>query len=288
MSVEKLQQKIRKLKTPIVIDFTVPVKKIPSFIVQGEETLAAAYGRFCKEVLNALTGVVPAVRFSYGYFSLFGPDGIQLFYQILSEAAKLGFYVFVDCFEFFTKDVSEFAGEIYNELPIDAVILSEYSGSDALEPYLHLLNDGGKSLFVNVRSANKSAAQLQDLMTGSRLVHMAAADIVKRTGERYIGRSGYAQVAGVAAANAPDSLRMLREKYPKMFLFVDGYDYSNANAKYCSYAFDQLGHGAIVCTSRSALCAWEDMGSDEHDFVVCAVSAAERMKKNIAKYVTVL
>ena len=288
MSVEKLQQKIRKLKNPTVIDFTVPVKKLPTFLIEEEGTVAAAYGRFCREILNVLKGVVPAVRFSYGYFSLFGIEGIQLFYQILSEATALGFYVFVDCFEFYTRAISEFAGEVYGNLPVDAFILSEYSGADALEPYLQLVNDCEKSLFVHIRSANKSAAQIQDLMTGSRLVHMAAADIVKRTGERYIGKFGYAQIAGVAAANAPDSLRALREKYPKMFLLIDGYDYSNANAKYCSYAFDQLGHGAIVCASSSVLNAWEDVRFDERSFAVSAVSAAERMKKNITKYITVL
>ena len=65
MSVEKLQQKIRKLKNPTVIDFTVPLKRIPEFLMGEEGTLVAAYGRFCHETLNALTGLVPAVRFSY-------------------------------------------------------------------------------------------------------------------------------------------------------------------------------------------------------------------------------
>ena len=288
MSVEKLQQKIRKLKNPTVIDFTVPLKRIPEFLMGEEGTLVAAYGRFCHEALNALTGLVPAVRFSYGYFSLLGPEGIELFHHILSKASSLGFFVMVDSYEFYTREVSEIASARYDQLPLNALILSEYSGADALTPYLDLVKNREKSLFVHIRSGNKSAAQLQDLMTGSRLVHMAAADIVKRTGEGFVGKSGYAQIAGVAAANAPDSIRMLREKYPKMFLLVDGYDYANANAKYCSYAFDRLGHGAAVCASSSVLCAWENAQSDGRDFATHIVNAAERMRKNITKYVTVL
>ena len=102
------------------------------------------------------------------------------------------------------------------------------------------------------------------------------------------GRSGYSQIAAIGPASVADVLKKLRDRYKNLFLLVDGYDYSNANAKNCSYAFDKLGHGAIVCAGSSITCAWDSEKANGAEFVACAVEAAERMKKNLNRYVTIL
>ena len=92
----------------------------------------------------------------------------------------------------------------------------------------------------------------------------------------------------LSAANAPDSLRALREKYPRLFLLVDGYGAVGANAKNCAWAFDKLGHGAIVCGGGSILRAWQQAESDGSDYVSQAETAVERMKRNLSRYITIL
>ena len=78
-----------------------------------------------------------------------------------------------------------------------------------------------------------------------------------------------------------------REKYKDAFILVDGCDYSNANAKNCAAAFDQLGHGAAVCAGLSVVAAWKEEGS-EADEQVAAAEAVKRLKKNLQRYITVL
>ena len=73
-----------------------------------------------------------------------------------------------------------------------------------------------------------------------------------------------------------------------MFLLVDGLDYPSGNAKNCSFAFDKFGHGAIVCAGPSVTAAWKDAETDGRDYLEQAKLAAERMKKNITRYITVL
>ena len=68
----------------------------------------------------------------------------------------------------------------------------------------------------------------------------------------------------------------------------DGYDYPNANAKNCSFGFDKFGHGAAACGGNAIACAWKEGESDGSDFLEKAKAAAERMKKNLTRYVTVL
>ena len=103
-----------------------------------------------------------------------------------------------------------------------------------------------------------------------------------------MGKLGYSRIGALTAASSAESLRSLRGKYPRVFFLVDGYDSPSANAKNCSYAFDRLGHGAVVCAGETITCAWKQAQSDGGDFLEQAVGAAERMKKNLTRYVTIL
>jgi hypothetical protein len=109
-----------------------------------------------------------------------------------------------------------------------------------------------------------------------------------RFGADFVGKFGYSRISAVAGANSAESLRTLRMKYPKLFLLVDDMDYSGCNAKICSSAFDKFGHGAVICAGPTVTAAWQQAESDGRDFVGQAEVAAERMKKNLTRYVTVL
>ena len=139
-----------------------------------------------------------------------------------------------------------------------------------------------------VRTGNKSAPELQDLLTGSRLVHMAAADHVNRYGADTVGKFGYTQVGVMAGAASAQSLQTLRQKYPNLFILVDGLDYPNANAKNCSNAFDRFGHGAAICVGSSVTCAWKAEEGQKEDFLLHAIASLERQKKNFGRYITIL
>lgn len=292
MSIDKLQEKIRKLKNPSVVDFGMLPEHIPPHIQERDSDFLNAYTYVCTELLRGLKTVVPAVRFSIGAMALYSADGMVVLYNLLREARESGYYVFLDCPDAFSAQNAKRAAELLmgdnSQLPFDGLIINAYIGSDSLKPYCAGLKETGKDLFVTVRTSNKSAPEIQDLLTGSRLVHMAMADVVNRYAEPLVGRSGYSQVAAVAAASSAGSLKTLREKYKQLFLFLDGYDYPNANAKNCSNAFDRLGHGAIACAGTSITAAWQESVGDEQDFVQLAIESAERMRKNLTRYVTIL
>ena len=292
MAIDRLQEKIRKTKNPAVLDFSVELDKLPTYLIEKESSEILAYDRFCRELLDALVGIVPAVRFNMGRFSLLGPDGLYLMARIAEYAKAKDYYIFLDVPECLSQQAVQISMKSLfcpsSLWRFDGIVVSAYAGSDVLKPYLDALKSSGKDMFVVLRTANKSAAELQDLLTGSRLVHMAAADIAYRFCDSLIGRSGYSQVAGVAPASVADVLKNLRSRYKNLFLLVDGYDLTNANAKNCSYAFDALGHGAIVCSGTGITCAWIGNSPNGADYVKLSREAAERMRKNLTRYVTIL
>ena len=288
MSIDVLQERIRKLKNPSILELAIPLEDLPPQFARD----AAGYGTFCRELLAGLKDTIPAVRVSFAAFALLGAAGMTELGQILAAAGELGYYVLLDAPELASPMMAKVTAEVLlgqdSVCPCDGLVISGYAGSDHIKPFLPYCKKEKKSLFVVTRTANKSAPELQDLLAGTRLVHAAAADHVNRYGGDTAGKSGYTNVGILAAASSAESLRNLRSKYPKLFLLVDGYDYPNANAKNCANAFDKFGHGAAVCGGMGITCAWKEAESGEEAYLDHAKAAADRMKKNLTRYVTVL
>ena len=286
MSLDLLQEKVRKMKTPIVVDLSVLDGAIPDAVMQ--EDVLAAKVTYIRQLLAALKGIVPAVRFDLSAFVLHGPQGLLALSELLAEAKREEFYVILNGPQIDSPAAAQmaaqtiFADEIY---ACDGLVISPYIGSDGIKPFVSATKEN-KALFVTVRSANRSAVELQDLLTGSRHVWGAAAETVARLGEQSIGKCGYSGVCAVASATASDSLQMLRLKHNRLFLLVDGLDLPGGNAKSASFAFDRFGHGAVVCVGSSVTAAWRDC--EDGDYIAAALQAVERVKKNILRYVTIL
>ena len=286
MSVDILQEKIRKCKNPAVLCLEPEISLIPPALLADEENLAAAYGSYCTQLLTALQGVFPAVRIGYHAFAVLGAEGLTALDQVRHCARELGYYLIADLDAGFTGTLAKLWGEkILEQDGYDAMTVTPYPGSDVAKQYLDHCK-AGKMILAQIKTPNKTGPELQDLLSGGRLVYIAAADLVYRWGQNLYGRCGYRQVGAMMAANSADSLRSVRTKYKELFILVSGLDVSGGNAKNASFAFDRLGHGAAVCVGTSILGAWQEV-EDCEDYIACAKEAAERVKKNIGRYVTV-
>lgn len=285
MSVDRLQNKIRKLKNPSMVLFSLDSSAIPS-VYQTTDNQIGNYRQYVNALLAAFKDVVPAVRFDFGTFAAAGAEGLTALAELLNTASLMEYYVLLDAPVSYTPVGAALTAEQFaKNWNFDGLLLNAYIGSDEVKPFVEQLSDNEKDLFLAMRTANKSASEIQDLLTGTRLVYTVVADMAKRMGEDIVARCGYSRIAGVGPATSADTLRQLRSKYPAMFLLIDGYDYSGANAKNCSVAFDKFGHGAVACAGDSILKAWQD---DSGDPVELAIGAAERMKKNLTRYVDIL
>ncbi len=290
MAIDILQERIRKLKNPSMVDFRIQKEHLPNRLLNANDGFLQAYGQFCSELMEALCSVVPAVRFSFDCFALHGSDGFTLLSQLLHNAKQLGFYVLLDGPHILSPWAADQAAELIlggDAMPCDGLLISPYIGSDSIKPFIPFCKNTQKDLFVVVRSPNKSAVDVQDLLTGTRHVYGAVAEMVSRFGEGMTGKCGYSSIAAAVSAGSPQSIQTLRPKHNRMFMLVDGLDYPSGNAKNCSYAFDRFGHGAVVCAGPSVTAAWKESG-EEDSYIEKAVQAAERMKKNITRYISIL
>lgn len=307
MSIDVLQEQIRKLKNPVMVGLDPYLPILPQHILRDAfeehgQTLrgaAEAYYRFCTELLDRLCGIVPAVKIQSACFEALGADGIIQMQRISRYAKEKGFYVLIDSMRgdvgsvaeiyaqamFGTISVGETAHKLYD---CDALTVNGYLGSDGIKPFLPYCKHEGKNVFVLLKTSNKSSREVQDLLSGDRVIYTAMADLAMRWSTDLFGRNGYSEIGAVVGATYPQTLRLLREKYDRLFFLVPGYGAQGGTAKNVQFAFDRFGHGAIIAASRSIICAWQKTDSDGTDYLDHAEAAALKMKSDIGKNVVIL
>ena len=291
MAIDFLHDKIRKLKSPFIMDFSIKPDLLPAHLLEQEGDSSKAYFRFCRELLEAFSDIVPGVRFSFDQFALLGAEGLLNLKKLLNQAGELGYYRLLDGPQILSPWGADRGVDLLtgSEYQCDGLLISPYIGSDSIKPFLSACTDKEKELFVVVRSANKSASELQDLLTGKRLVQGAAAELVNRFGEPIFTKCNYSRICAVGSAGAADSLRTLRGQYKHMFLLVDGLDYPSGNMKNCSAAFDRYGYGAAISVGPTLTCAWTEIkDSNGENYIEYALEAASRLKKNLLRYISIL
>ena len=305
MSIDVLQSKIRKLKCPIVLGLDPTRELIPPELLSecearlgpGPEALAESFGLFCRGLLDALKKTVPAVKLQTACFEALGWQGVKVMQELLARAKKLGYYVLLETMRSDVGHIAalsaqsvfgglDFGGERVFPYPCDAVVLNGYLGSDGIRPWLPYVKESGKNVFVVVKSSNKSSGEVQDLLSGDRVIHTAMADLTLRWSTELFGKCGYGEVGAVVGLSSPAAIQALRKRYDTLFFLVPGYGAQGGVAKHASYAFDRLGHGAAVCASRSIIGAWREQAGA--DYPEAALAAVEKMKKQLEGYVTVL
>ena len=307
MSIDALQEKIRKLKNPTVAGLDARLEYIPAKLVSegfdkyGEnlEGAAQATYRYNCDLMDALQGVVPAVKPQAAYYELLGWPGVKALADTIAYAHDKGYYVIADIKR---GDIGSTA-QAYAEgwlgkskvgsqsiAPFDAdcVTINGYMGSDAILPFLNIAKEAGKDVFLLVKTSNPSSGELQDMVAGDRQVYTVMADLCARLGKGTEGQRGYQTLGAVVGATYPVELKELRRRMEHTFFLVPGYGAQGGTAEDVRHAFDRYGWGAIINSSRGILCAWQKVENGEESYQRAARQAAEAMRDDIKQYVTIV
>ncbi len=307
MSFDRLQDKIRALKNPTVAGLDPKPEYVPPHIrrecyEQYGETLegaAEAIYRFNCGLMDALCGVVPAVKPQSAYYERLGWRGMEVLERTIRYAKEKDYFVIADIKR---GDIGSTA-QAYSEawlgstqvgearLPAfgaDCVTINGYMGSDAINPFIETCKAEDKCLFVLVKTSNPSSGELQDMVAGDRVVYKVMGDLTERLGRGTEGKYGYYRTGAVVGATYPSDLRELRRRLEHTFFLVPGYGTQGGTADDVRFAFNKYGHGAVVNSSRGIMCAWQKTGKDGLDYQEAARDAAIAMRDDIRQYVTIV
>ena len=161
----------------------------------------------------------------------------------------------------------------------DSLTLHPYLGHDSVAPFLKWCppEQGGRGVFVLVRTSNPGAKDFQDLLVEDQPLSEVVARSVNEWGSRLPQEHGYHAVGAVVGATWPEELARLRKLLPNSWLLLPGVGAQGGKVTDLAAAFDDRGLGALVNQSRGVMQCFAPSSEDWLDQIeqACATFANE-------------
>ncbi len=297
-----LIKKIIEKKNPTVAGLDPKLDYVPEYIIRKNfekfganlQGAANAILEFNKGLIDSLCEIVPAVKPQSAYYEMYGPYGVMALYETVKYAKEKGLYVILDGKRNDIGATSEAYATAYlgkakieenkfeEGFGADSLTVNGYLGTDGISPFVNTF-ENGKTIFVLVKTSNKSSGELQDLeLKDGKKIYEKMAELVDMWGKDSIGSYGYSKVGAVVGATYPEQLKEIRTSNPSTFFLVPGYGAQGGGADDIKYAYDKDGLGAIINSSRGIMCAYKKGNYSESEFAVAARDEAVRMRNEIS------
>ncbi|HJT34728.1 MAG TPA: orotidine-5'-phosphate decarboxylase [Pirellulales bacterium] len=261
---DRLAAVVRRCKCPVVVGLDPRWQQLPEPLTKGvdpgnRQAMAQVYARFCREIVDVVAPLVPAVKPQAAFFEQLGPPGMTALHAIVAYARQKGLLVIFDGKRNDIGSTAEayadgFLGED-SAWQADALTVSPYLGGDSVQPFVEIATKRGAGIFVLVKTSNPGGGRFQDLLAEGRPLYRHVAEEVEKLAHATVAPCGYGAVGAVVGATYPEQLRELRAAMPHAWLLVPGYGSQGATARDVAGAFGAAGLGAVVNNSRGIIFA---------------------------------
>ena len=196
---------------------------------------AASYLRFCREVIDVVAPLVPAVKPQAAFFEQLGAPGMEALARVIEYARSKQLLVVVDgkrndIGSTATAYAEGYLGLDQSPWGADALTVSPYLGDDSLSPFVETCQQRDAGIFVLVKTSNPGGKTFQDLICNGRPLYRHVADHVESLATSTFGACGYGAVGAVVGATYPAQLAELRTAMPHTWFLVPGYGAQGAGA----------------------------------------------------------
>lgn len=282
---DRLIARVREVGNPCVVGLDPRIDLMPTFIKSGRgrptrEVVCSIISDFHEIVLDAVSGLVPAVKPQLAFFEQYGPAGIEGFENSVRAAKERGFLIIADAKR---NDISSTAeayasaylgdvnvlGERQKAFDADAMTVTPYLGRDTLLPFVQFCAKHSKGMFVVLKTSNHGSREFQDqiLRSTGRPLYESVASAIVSVGADLLGESSYSSVGAVVAATFTEPARNLRALMPRALFLVTGYGAQGARGNEAAVCFNSDGLGAIVNSARGITYSYRHAGISREDFV---------------------
>jgi orotidine-5'-phosphate decarboxylase len=251
--VQALVDSARRKESALVVG----LDPIPSRLPEGLRDLpqARAVREFCRGVLEAVEPYAAAVKLQAAYFERLGPPGMEVYGDLIADAAALGLPAIADVKRGDIGPVAAAYAEAHLAVYGAAcVTVNPFMGADAVVPFLEEARrlDGGEGVFVLVATSNPSAESVQGV-TDPPLFEVAARLVAE------LGRGGgdYPDAGAVVGVTRPEIGRQVRDLLPEALFLVPGYGAQGGEAAGLRPLLGRGGAGVLVNSSRGVIYAYE-------------------------------
>ncbi len=273
--IEKLIQKIKKTKAPIVAGLDPMLSYIPRFILEkafqekGEtlEGAAQAVWEFNKGIVDAIYDLIPAVKPQIAMYEQFGIPGLEAYKRTVDYCKEKDLVVIGDVKrgDIGSTSAAYAAGHLgrvqvgsqsYAPFDEDFATVNPYLGTDGVKPFVDVCKEYKKGLFILVKTSNPSSGEFQDRLIDGRPLYEWVGEKVDEWGRDHMGQR-YSYIGAVIGATYPEMGKTLRKLMPQTFFLVPGYGAQGAKGADLVNFFNEDGLGAIVNSSRGVIAAYK-------------------------------
>lgn len=254
--------------SPLVLGIDPSFALLPPELLPAEPTPAAAAGAldaFCRAVIEAAAGLVPAVKLQSACFEQAGTAGMEALARAMGTAREAGMLVILDAKRGDIGATSEAyarafldggielpgGGFVPSDLAADALTVNPFLGDDAVAPFFAAAKRTGKGLFVLVKTSNPGSRMIMDGRGEGGTVSERLADFVEGWNAGCLGESGYGLAGAVVGATFPEEAALLRLRMPRTVFLVPGVGTQGGTPETVKACFAVGGRGAVVPISRA-------------------------------------
>lgn len=215
---DRLAAAIDRVGTPACVGVDPVLERLPAAVRDADP--ATAIERFGVGVVEAVAGVVAAVKPQSGCFERFGSAGVRALERVVHRARELGLVVVLDAKRGDIGSTSAHYAAAASGMGADWITVNAYLGMSGIEPFL----EAGLGVFALVRTSNPDSDALQAaaLAQGCTVAEFIAYQLAEFGAER-TGRSGLSAVgAVVGATKSSGELVDLRTAMPDQACLVPG------------------------------------------------------------------
>lgn len=216
---------------------------------------ADAVVQFNRVVIDAISGIVPAVKPQFAFYEELGAPGFAALEETCAMARKAGLLVLGDAKRGdIASTASAYARSILSPdgpFHCDAVTINPWMGTDTLDPFIDVCADTGGGVFVLVRTTNPGSPFLQH--HGAPRAATLVSDAVQTKGERLIGSCGMSSVGAVVGAMTGEEAALLRNRMPAAWFLVPGVGAQGGSADDAVAGIRRDRLGCLVNSSRGVL-----------------------------------
>ncbi|MDE7463567.1 MAG: orotidine-5'-phosphate decarboxylase, partial [Clostridiales bacterium] len=167
---DKLIDKINAVGNPTVAGLDTRIEFLPESmrknVANGEDAAKAIIEYNCN-LIDALAGIVPAVKIQSAYYEMYAHFGVHAMYTTAAYAMSRGMIVMADVKRNDIGATAEaYAAAYLGATGYDYITVNPYPGYDGIKPFVDACEKNGKGIFVLARMSNPSAAELQNLDVG--------------------------------------------------------------------------------------------------------------------------
>ena len=275
---DALVSSARRKGSAVVVGLDPDPRHLPEGVLKRAPTTVEAVGEYSLRVLEAVELEVAAVKLQSAYFERLGPEGMEVYAELLRAAEALDLPTVADVKRGDIGSVAAAYAEAHLSIyGATSVTVNPYMGADAVAPFLEearRLKRGG-GVFVLVSTSNPSAEDLQN--SSAPPLYELSSKLVATLGR--VGASGYLDAGAVVGATRPEVGRRVRELLPEALFLAPGYGAQKGDASGVRALLDKRGTGVLVNSSRGILRAFE--APDSGDYKSAARAAARRMREDL-------